>query len=172
MPDAVEAIVAWARGFPAFAHAMAKAACERVVYAGRDVITSKDVSAGAVSALEAVPYSLGERYKAAVFPRHPADATDLTLIAASMVDTRFRPSDVARVLQRWGVGQATVRNVTNHCRALCTEARGAVLRPIGTSRPGYEFSDPMMVPFVAIENWARITEYEELVTPNARSNEH
>lgn len=149
--DALSAVVAFSRGYPAFAHSMAKAASEIVIREQRSEVQAPDVSAGALAAIASIPYTLGETYKLATDVRHPSDSTPSTLAAAAWCPMqRFRPSDVLNVLAGWGV-RASLRNVANHLKRLATADRGNVLVAYGTTHPAYEFRDPMFVPYVVIQ---------------------
>lgn len=95
---AVEQIVWLSRGFPSFAHSLAKQAATVAAEDGRALVKSDDVFAGAVEALEGVPYSLGEVYRLAIDSRHPADTTPMILAAAAYAGgpNRFRAHCVRR----------------------------------------------------------------------------
>ena len=60
--DATGYIVWLSRGFPSFAHSLAKEAATIAVTADRSTLEPADVLGGAVEALAAIPYSLGETY--------------------------------------------------------------------------------------------------------------
>ena len=66
----------------------------------------------------------------------------------------FRPSNARDVLSSWGV-DAQLQTITNRLRGLCESDRGSVLRTRGSTHPTYEFRDPMMPPYVVIENVGR-----------------
>ena len=151
--DAVSYIAGLARGFPSFAHSLAKEAGTAAIRQERETVEVHDVVVGAIEALAGIPYSLGETYQAAIDARHPADTTADTLAAAAYAGPdRFRPTEVQGVLAGWGV-DAQLQTVTNRLRSLCRPERGAVLRTRGGgSHPAYEFSDPMMPPYVVIMN--------------------
>ena len=57
--DAVDAVAELSRGYPAFAHSMAKAACETAINEGRTLVQPVDVIEGAFAAIEAVPLFVG-----------------------------------------------------------------------------------------------------------------
>lgn len=149
--SAIEVVQMLSRGYPAFAHSLCKVGCELAIRADRPAVAETDVVAGAIDAVEAVPYSLGGKYELAADNRHPADQTRLTLVAAAWCPMqRFRPADVLRVLTDWGI-ESTLQNVTNHLKRLTEPARGGVLRSLGESHPSYAFADPMFVPYVVIQ---------------------
>ena len=153
--DATKAVVWLSRGFPSFAHSLAKEAATIAVTAGRSAVESDDVFEGAVEALAAIPYSLGETYQRAADNRHPSDTTAVALAAAAYCGPDpFRPSDVREVLASWGI-DVQLQTVTNRLRGLCAPDRGSVLRAIGDTHPTYQFRDPMMPPYVVIENAER-----------------
>ena len=151
--DAVNYIAGLARGFPSFAHSLAKEAATAAIRQGRELVEVHDVSVGAIEALAGIPYSLGETHQAAVDARHPTDTTAVTLAAAAYAGPgRFRPTEVQAVLDGWGI-PTQLQTVTNRLRSLCRPDRGSVLRTRGGgSHPAYEFSDPMMPPYVVIMN--------------------
>ena len=153
---AVDQIARFSRGFPSFAHSLAKEAASITSGEGRTSVGRRDVFAGAVEALAGIPYSLGETYRVAVDVRHPTDTTAVTLAAAAYAGPdRFRPTEVQAILASWGVN-AQLQTVTNRLRSLCKPSRGSVLRTTGGgSHPAYEFSDPMMPPYVVIRNAER-----------------
>ncbi len=155
MSDTVGYIVWLSRGFPSFAHSLAKEAAMTAVTAGRLTVDLEDVLAGAIEALAAIPYSLGETYRRATDVRHPTDTTAASLAAAAFCGPDpFRPSDVRSVLAGWGIA-TQLQTVTNRLKSLCTSERGSVLRTRGSVHPAYEFRDPMMPPYVVIENVGR-----------------
>ena len=153
--EATRNIVALSRGFPSFAHSLGKEAATIAVTVGRSAVGPEDVMAGAVEALAAIPYSLGEAYRRATDARHPSDTTLAALAAAAFCGPGpFRPSDVRGVLASWRI-DAQIQTVTNRLRGLCGPNRGSVLRTLGGTHPAYEFRDPMMPPYVVIENVGR-----------------
>lgn len=148
--DAAHSIVWLSRGYPAFAHSIAKRAAEQSVNADRTTVTREDVFSGAFEAVSSTPYSLGEKLKLAADSRHPADETRITLAAAAYcLDHRFRPMDVLRVREAWGLS-SNLQTVSNHLKKLSETERGSVMRSFGQSHPAYEFTDPMFVPYVVI----------------------
>ncbi len=155
-PDETVSYIVWlSRGFPSFAHSLAKEAATIAVSADRLTVGFDDVLAGAIEALAAIPYSLGETYRRATDTRHPTDTTAASLAAAAFCGPGpFRPSDVRSVLGEWGI-DTQLQTVTNRLKGLCTSERGSVLRSRGSVHPSYEFRDPMMPPYVVIENVGR-----------------
>lgn len=150
--SAVTAVARLSRGYPAFAHSMAKTACEAAVSENRTNITYPDVLGGAVAAIDSVPYSLGETYKTATHPRHPTDTTGITLAAAAWVQSeRFSPTEVRSVLESWGLSPPTLVTIANHLKRLSSPERGSILVAYGENHPAYEFRDPMFVPYVVIK---------------------
>ncbi len=154
-PDATEMVVSFSRGFPSFAHSLGKQAAQRAIDDDRTHVKRDDVFAGALAAIESVPYSLGETYKQATDARHPDDRTEVTLVAVAMLGLgRFRPTDIHTLLHEWGT-PVSLPTVVSHLRKLASPDRGDIFVQHGDTRPSYEFADPMMAPYVAVRNAGR-----------------
>ena len=151
--DAVGQIAGLARGFPSSSTRSLRRPQQPPSGKEESRVEVHDVFVGAIEALAGIPYSLDETYQAAVDVRHPTDTTAVTLAAAAYSGPdRFRPTEVQAVLAEWGI-EAQLQTITNRLKSLCQTERGAVLRTRGGgSHPAYEFSDPMMPPYVVIKN--------------------
>lgn len=153
--EAINAVVEFSRGFPAFAHSLCKQAATTVTDGGRATVEGDDIFLGAATAIDGLPYSLGTAYDQAVDRRHPRDQTETTLIAAAwLAPGRLRPTAIRELLTEWDVDISLVA-VTNHLRRLASPERGGILIQHGSTRPSFEFADPMMIPYVAIRNLDR-----------------
>jgi hypothetical protein len=156
-PDAARFIAKLSMGLPHYVHLMGLHSGLSAVSERADVVTMDDVRAALAPALARAEQHVSQLYFDATHSTR-ANMFKEVLLAAALVDTDtrgyFAPGDLRVPLSAIMGRSVEIPQFARHLSQF-TDERGPVLeKSTQQSRPRYRFSEPLLVPFVAMRGVA------------------
>jgi len=158
-PNALWKIVNLSKGLPAYVHSLGLSSTESAVSRRSTEITESDVAFAVSKALDKSRDGIAEQYAKAVHSNRPDNLYKEVLLACALAETdadgrgTFTPAAVCKSLSQIRGRQVKIDSFHQHLRKFITDERGNVLVRRGRERAfRFRFSDPMMQPFVIMQN--------------------
>lgn len=170
--DALNEITGLSKGLPMYPHLLALHSGREAVHAQRLEIRLADVKQAIKVAISHIEESLRKEYDAATFSSRETLHPDV-LLACAMAKPdeygRFVPNDVCGPMKIITRKEYGTDGFSPHLKQFCSTERGFVLRRIGADYSWkYQFTNPLLQPFVLMKGLARGRVTEEQLNLNAQ----